>query len=332
MVLFYDFVDESTLNQLLDSKMRNPVITDIITDPHLMFEFVRKGLPQIKRGHQTVWDPAIFDSAYKYFQDGFRVVEKQIEKNEIRLDLIVETTPENVERVRSLTFPNLRHVDNLRGNMAIADQLGYMVYIFHHDSDLPDQTLFSNSPNLVKRQITLFEKLWEISIPLSVRIRELDRNDQPKYQRMISNINEFKDELDYVIEQSRKELLIFSSLRSLDQLFMNRHNIGKIRSAQKRGVSIKILTDETDETFSRQILELNQANEDNPIKYGYGKSLCCFNEMVVLTDGKQVLQTKHQKDGKIFALSSNEEHTVLVQGVLFEKYWNEIQSLEMINR
>ena len=104
---------------------------------------------------------------------------------------------------------------------------------------------------------------------------------------MICNLYEFKDELDYVIEQSRKELLIFSSLRSLNQLFMNRHDIVKIRSALKRGVSVKILTDETDETFSRQILELNQTNEDNPIKYGYGKSLCCFNEMVALTDGKQ---------------------------------------------
>lgn len=124
-----------------------------------MYEIVRRGLPHIKKGHQTVWDPAIFDSAYKYFQDGFRVVEKQIENNEIWLDLIVETTPENVERVSSLTFPNLRHVDNLRGNMAIADQIGYMVYIIHHDSDLPDQTLFSNNPDLVKRQITLFEKL-----------------------------------------------------------------------------------------------------------------------------------------------------------------------------
>ncbi|CAN5887230.1 hypothetical protein BH23THE1_BH23THE1_29580 [soil metagenome] len=117
----------------------------------------------------------------------------------------------------------------------------------------------------------------------------------------------------------------------MNQLFINKHNIGKIRFAQKRGVSVKILTDETDEIFSKQILELNQTNGDNPIKYGSGKSLCCFNEMVILTDGKQVLQTKHQQDGKIFALSSNEEHTVLVQGVLFEKYWNEIQSLEMIN-
>jgi len=34
---------------------------------------------------------------------------------------------------------------------------------------------------------------------------------------------EFKDELNYIIDQSRKELLIFSSLSSLNQLFINRH-------------------------------------------------------------------------------------------------------------
>lgn len=82
---------------------------------------------------------------------------------------------------------------------------------------------------------------------------------------------------------------------------------------------------------SKQISEINQTSEDNPIRYGYGKSLCSFNEMVVLTDGKHVLRTKHQQDGKIFALSSNEEHTIMIQEVLFEKYWNEIESLEIMN-
>ncbi len=324
-------MDESTVNQLIASNFRNPVMTDIISDPHLMYEIVRRGLPFTEKDFHTVWDTAIFDSAWKYFQDGRKIVEQRLENGEVELNLIVETTKENVDHVSSLNFPIIRHVDNLRGNMGIADQRAYMVYLFHQKSDLPDQTLFSNNSELVKRQVGLFDKLWEVSIPLSVRKRELDRNDQPKYLRMISNFNEFKDELDYTIEQSRKELLIFSSLRSLNKLFMNTNNIKKIHSALKRGVSVKILTDETDEIFSRQISELNQINEDNLIKYGYGKSLCCFNEMVILTDGKYVIQTKHQQDGKIFTMSSNEEHTVLVQEVLFEKYWNEIRGLEFLN-
>lgn len=320
-------MDDSTINQLIASNFRSPVITDVISDPHMMFEIVRRGLPFTEKGHNTVWDSAIFDSAYKYFQDGFRVVEKQIENNEIVLNLIIEATSENIDKASSLTFPNLRHVDNLRGNMAVYDERAYMVYMFHQNSDLPDQTLFSNSADLVNRQLSLFDKLWSTSIPLSARIKELERNDQPKYQLMITDSDEFKDELDYALEQSRKELLIFSSLRSLNQFLMNRNNLNKIRSILKRGVSVKILTDDTDEMFSKMISEINLINEDNPIEFGYGKNLCCFNEMVVMTDGRHVLQTKQERNGNVFALSSNEEHTILVQQVLFEKHWNELKSL-----
>jgi hypothetical protein len=324
-------VDESTVNQLIASNFRNPVVTDIIFDPHLMYEIVRRGLPFTEKGHNTVWDTAIFESAWKYFQDGFKVVEKQIEDEQIELNLIVEATPDNVERLSSLPYPDLRHVDNLRGNMGIADKQVYVVNIFHKGSDLPDQTFFSNNSELVKKQVELFDKLWDISIPFKVRKKEIEKSIQPKYQRVITDIHEFKDELDYAIEQSRKELLIFSSLRSINQLFMNRQNIDKLQAGLKRGIAVKILTDETDEIFARQISDISHLNEDDAIEYGFGKNLCCFNEMVVLTDGKNVLQTKHQQDGKIFAISSNEEHTVLVQEVLFEKYWNELRSLKIVN-
>lgn len=49
--------------------------------------------------------------------------------------------------------------------------------------------------------------------------------------------------------------------------------------------------------------------------------------MAVLTDGKYVLQINDDHNGEIFALLSNEINTVLVQEVLFEKYWNEINTL-----
>jgi hypothetical protein len=103
-MLLYDIVDESTVNQLIASNFRNPVVTDIISDPQSMYEIVRRGLPFTEKGHNTVWDSAIFDSAYKYFQDGFKVVEKQIENKEIVLNLIIETTPKNIDKASS---PNI---------------------------------------------------------------------------------------------------------------------------------------------------------------------------------------------------------------------------------
>jgi hypothetical protein len=57
------------------------------------------------------------------------------------------------------------------------------------------------------------------------------------------------------------------------------------------------LTDEADEIFSKQISELNLVNGDNKVEYGYGKNLCCFNEMVVLTDGRVYCRQNKNKMG-----------------------------------
>ncbi|WP_458744564.1 hypothetical protein [Candidatus Nitrosocosmicus sp. T] len=43
------------------------------------------------------------------------------------------------------------------------------------------------------------------------------------------------------------------------------------------------------------------------------------------------MQTKQEQNGNVFALSSNEEHAIMVQQVLFEKYWNELKSLVISN-
>ena len=39
--------------------------------------------------------------------------------------------------------------------------------------------------------------------------------------------------------------------------------------------------------------------------------------------------TKHDQRRKIFSISSNKDYTILVQQVLFEKYWNTIWSYNL---
>ncbi len=39
--------------------------------------------------------------------------------------------------------------------------------------------------------------------------------------------------------------------------------------------------------------------------------------------------TKHDQRRKIFPISSNKDYTILVQQVLFEKYWNTIWSYNL---
>jgi len=48
-------VDESTVNQLIASNFRTPVMTDIISDPHFMYELACRDLPFTEKGHNAVW-------------------------------------------------------------------------------------------------------------------------------------------------------------------------------------------------------------------------------------------------------------------------------------
>jgi hypothetical protein len=56
--------------------------------------------------------------------------------------------------------------------------------------------------------------------------------------------------------------------------------------------------------------------------------------MILISDSKYVLQVRYDKDNKIIASFTNEKHKVQVQEIMFEKYGNEIKSLDevMTNR
>jgi len=94
---------------------------------------------------------------------------------------------------------------------------------------------------------------------------------------------------------------------------------------------IKILTDGIDERLIQQFEIISIVNQEKPIQYGYSNKLGDFNEMVIVSDNKYVLQINHDQHNDLVASLSNEGHSVLVQEILFEKHWNEVKSLEVGN-
>lgn len=167
-------MDESTFIQLRESKYHDPILTEVMFDYDMMLEMVFHSMTIIEKGYDTVWDENMFNFTRKYFQEGMEYVEKLIKQNGITIRLIVEATLENIEAIDSLKYYEIRCLDDIKGNFGIFDNRAYMVYIFHRDSDKPDQTLWSNSKDLVDKQRILFDKMWNIAIPLSTRRKELD--------------------------------------------------------------------------------------------------------------------------------------------------------------
>lgn len=205
-----------------------------------------------------------------------------------------------------------------------------MVYIFHRDSDKPDQTLWSNSKVLVDKQQELFEKLWEIAVPLSIKSKELEYETKRNIQRVLKNSDELLNEIKYLIFTTRKELIVFSSNKILSHILNKNNFINHFPSLLQKGITIKILTDTINNDLINRINDINNINLTNPIHQSYSNKLGDLDQTVIISDNKRLLQIKYNKENELNGIFSNEEHLILVQEILFEKHWNEIQSLAVM--
>ena len=96
-------------------------------------------------------------------------------------------------------------------------------------------------------------------------------------------------------------------------------------------MNIRILTDDIDRDSARKIMRIQNKDKDKRIQFGFSDKLGNFNELVILSDEMYALQIKYDHQNKLIASFTNEEPSVMVQEILFEKYWNEVKSLEVRN-
>lgn len=187
-----------------------------------------------------------------------------------------------------------------------------------------------NSKVLVDKQQTLFEKLWEMAVPLSLRNKEIEYEDRDNIEKTITNYHEIEKEIESLILTCKKELTIFSSNRILSNISNKSNIINYVSSLLEKNALIKILVDNIDELLIKQITLLNNSNPANSIQLGYTNKLSDLNEMILISDNKYLLHIHYGQDNKLNAIFSNEEHNVLIQELMFEKYWNEVKSLQVV--
>ncbi len=323
-------MDEITLKQLKESKYYEPKITDVITDYKMMLELVVDSIGITEKGYDTVIDSVMFNFLLKYFKHGVDLIDKQVKESGVKMRMIVEANSENIDALNALRFYEIKHADGIRGNFGIWDNRAYTVFIFHKESDQPDQTLWSNSKELVDKQQSLFDRMWDIAIPLSVRKRELRYQQFPPYQDDITDLDDIAEEISNLIQRCRKELLIVSSVKLLNLILLT-SDLSLISVLLKRGVNIKILSDTVDADIENKFNFLNSLELGGKILYGYSNQIDKFNELILISDGKVMLRCSHKQSNEFVAHLSADEADVLVQEILFEKSWNEVKSLDVID-
>ena len=323
-------MDVFTFRQLKESKYYDPVLTEVMFDYDMMLEMVFHSMTIIEKGYDTVWDANMFNFTRMYFQEGMEYVEKLITDKGIRIRLIVEATLENIDAIDSLKYYEIRCLDDIKGNFGIFDNRAYMVYIFHRDNDKPDQPLWSNSKTWVDKQRILFDKMWDISIPLSIRRKELEYEKRLGRKKIITDYDTLLNEIDTLTITCKKELIIFSSTYILCTVLSKNNFVNYFPPLLKNGVKIKILVDNTDSNLIKLITAINYTNRINPIHLMYSNKISEFNELVIISDDKYMLQVSRDVNNQLLAFFSREEYNILVQGIMFEKHWNDVKSLAAV--
>jgi hypothetical protein len=139
-----------------------------------MLEITADGLNSPEIGYNTVWDAEMCKWASKYFVEGLELVRRRVKEKGTKCRLITEVNIQNKEYFNTLPFIEIRHLDGLRGNFGIRDEMGYMAFMLHKKNDEFLQTYFSNSKILAEEQMQLFEELWSMALPFSTRMKELE--------------------------------------------------------------------------------------------------------------------------------------------------------------
>jgi hypothetical protein len=183
----------------------------------------------------------------------------------------------------------------------------------------------------VDKQQSIFNKLWETSMPLSRRTKELGNEILPAYNKTIFSLEETRKEISSLIESSRKELLLLASTKVLNKIMTNDIFWNYLLPLEKRNIIVKVLIDSIDRHLLNRIRSINDHENYYQVEVGYTNQLGDFNMIAIVSDSKYVLQIKYDKNNKLITSSSNEKHSVWVQEILFEKYWNEVKSLEVMN-
>jgi hypothetical protein len=321
-------MDDLTLQQLVKSGYRDPQVTEVFFDISIALSMGLNAISCSTVGFDIVWDRIMLNFLLKNFRDGISLAERQAEENGIKIRLVVEVTKENAASFGLFKHHEIRHVNNIRSNFAIFDNVAYMVQIFHNAEEPPSQMLFSNSKALVESQQSLFNSLWDIATPLHDRIKEIEYQDRLNYNRILTKQDEIGDEICLLVGHSRKDLLVFSSVDIVEKVTKGSMFLDSIKLALERGATIRILVDGFDRGLVEKINAINKFNRQNPIQMEYTDKLGNFSEMVLVSNGSHVLQVKHvQENNNLIASFSNEQHSVFIQEIMFEKYWNEVKGL-----
>lgn len=242
----------------------------------------------------------------------------------IKQRYIFEITKNNVVHCKYLMKTRnaeVRHMNDIEANFVLSETeyLGSMTLQEHNH-----QAIYSNMREIVKQQHSIFETLWNKSIPAGGIVKEIEQGIEPEIFEVIADSQKATEIYPNLAKSLQKEgLLLFADSRALIRAEKLRVLDYLIETSQ-RNVIIKIICP-LDESNAEIVKQISQKAPDIKILNGGSSQSGLF-----LADEREFLRFD-LKDPKAedfpqaieFIVHSNSKSSVSSSKSMFELIWNE---------
>jgi signal transduction histidine kinase len=122
-----------------------------------------------------------------------------------KIRCFTEINRDNVNHCRELMklVDELRHLDGVRGGMAVSES-EYMATTVLHEAKPLTQVIYSNVNEVVEQGQYIFDTLWNAAIPAERKIREIEEGIIPYYTKVINGPDSIIKEIIRINESSNE--------------------------------------------------------------------------------------------------------------------------------
>jgi two-component system, OmpR family, sensor histidine kinase VicK len=223
----------------------------------------------------------------------------------VRMRFISEITKDNLQYCKELMkIAELRHLDNVKGNFGISDEIIYTGGTDTIESGPPPQLIISTVKSFVEQQQYFFEMLWNKAIPAEQRIREIEEGIEPEFIETISSPQDILQLQEKLVNSAEQEMLIIFPTANT---FHRHENSGIIQLLLKQQgeqqhryystrpeLTIKIMTP-ADYRIKDTVLQLKEKFKQN-IDIQYIQQSFETTASILLVDKKYSLSVKVRDD------------------------------------
>ena len=281
-----------------------------------------------------VENPVFFDT----------IVDFKIKQKGVFIKFITNITSENVIHcTKIMKFVELRHADTVTGYLGISDKKQFFSYtqsIFKQDNHLEKNDdnlklkfIHITNKEFVQMQYYFFEKLWNLSVPASEKIAEIQRVmfDTSLLNTNITDLSTILEIFPKVIQSAVEEILLF--FPTIDSFWFAESNgiVKFLGEAINRFIKVKVLIriDNENTNIKKEIEQkINETNKILGTYVNYTTKKIDTKTIILVTDQAIAfsISIKYIKKGTFkdsieMASFSNNELTVSALLSFFDSLW-----------